>query len=116
MTETRYRAKAGTAQWSIHLWLDNGHDTYSRRRTLEPVPKLEEAQETAGAELRRLEAAVSFAAGTRAYWWADLQHGTWHPIEHDHDAEVIYDATWVASGRQYTGRCTEDRDVGWEQL
>lgn len=48
---------------------------------------------------------------TRAYWWADLQHGTWHPIEHDHDGEVIYDATWVASGRQYTGHCTEDGDV-----
>ena len=116
MTETSYRAKAGTAEWSIHLWCNNGHDAYSRHRTLEPVSTLEEAQGAAGAELARFESAASLAADTVTYWWADLQHGTWRPIAHEDDGEVIYDATWEPSGPQHTGHCTEDGDVVWERL
>ncbi len=115
MTETTYRAKAGVSEWSIHLWRNNGHDIYSRHQVLDPVAALEQAQETAAAELLRLEAAVDFT-GDGGHWWADLQHGTWEPTEHDVDGEIIYDATWSPSGNQYTGHPTDTGEIAWEQL
>ena len=116
MTETIYRAKAGVSEWSIHLWRNNGHDIiYSRHQVLDSVAELEEAQAAAAAELHRLEATDGFV-GDGGHWWADLQHGTWQPTEHDVDGDTIYDATWVPSGRQYTGHVADAGDVNWEQL
>jgi len=115
MTATKYRAEAGSAEWAIHLRFNNGHDSYCKHQSPDPASTLEEMQATAGAALRRLQAVPSFIAA-EAHRWADLQHGSWQPIEHEDEGEVIYDATWVPTGRQYTGHCTEEGEVRWEQL
>ena len=115
MTDTVYRARAGVSEWSIHLWRNNRHDIFSDHRALDPVADLEAAQAAATDEHHRLAAAVDFA-GDGGYWWADLQHGTWQPVDHDIDGEIIHDATWGPSGRQYTGHLSETGDVSWEQM
>lgn len=113
---TTYGAKAGTTEWHIHLWFDNGHEVYARHEELEPTSSLEEAQAAAAARIRQLQERIVLD-GRPGTWWGDLQRGTWSRTEHDDDGVTIVDATWDTSHHpQWTSHPGDDGPIEWEQL
>ena len=87
---TSLQDKAGTTEWAIHLWFDNGHEVFAKHEELEATPSLEEAQAAAAARIHHLQQR-SLLQGISGTWWGDLQRGIWEPIEHHDGDEVTLD-------------------------
>ena len=113
---TSLRDKAGTTEWAIHLWFDNGHEVFAKHEELEATPSLEEAQAAAAARIHHLQQR-SLLQGISGTWWGDLQRGIWEPIEHHDGDEVTLDATWeTAQQPQWTSYSSEDGQLLWERI
>lgn len=115
IVETAWRQKAGTTEFHIHLWFDNGHDVFSSHEELEPTTTLKAAQAAAAEGIRRLQQRSS-VQGITSTWWGDIQSGTWQPTEHDDGDDVILDAAWNTEHHPQWTSYLDEGQLRWEQL